>query len=44
MQIAKREGIRGFYKGLLAGNLRQLPAAIVIFLTYENVRHIIRNS
>ncbi|VDN53265.1 unnamed protein product [Dracunculus medinensis] len=38
------EGIRGFYKGLLAGNLRQLPAAIVIFLTYENVRHIIRNS
>ncbi|KAJ1350478.1 hypothetical protein KIN20_006274 [Parelaphostrongylus tenuis] len=32
----KREGIRGLYKGCIMANLRQLPAAIVTFVTYEN--------
>lgn len=36
------EGLRGFYKGLLMGNLRQLPNVVVTFVTYENVRHLIR--
>uniref|UniRef100_A0A1I7WU36 Mitochondrial carrier protein n=1 Tax=Heterorhabditis bacteriophora TaxID=37862 RepID=A0A1I7WU36_HETBA len=36
------EGIYGLYKGCLMANLRQLPAAVVTFLTYENVRHYIK--
>ncbi|KAK6751683.1 hypothetical protein RB195_003228 [Necator americanus] len=34
----RREGFRGLYKGCLMANLRQLPAAVVTFVTYENVR------
>ncbi|KAE9416254.1 hypothetical protein Angca_003572, partial [Angiostrongylus cantonensis] len=37
----KREGVRGLYKGCLMANLRQLPAAIVTFVTYENVKRLI---
>ncbi|KJH46184.1 hypothetical protein DICVIV_07745 [Dictyocaulus viviparus] len=37
-----REGIRGLYKGCLMANFRQLPAAIVTFVTYENVKRYIR--
>uniref|UniRef100_A0A914W0R7 Solute carrier family 25 member 32 n=1 Tax=Plectus sambesii TaxID=2011161 RepID=A0A914W0R7_9BILA len=33
----KREGIRGFYKGLLPSNLRVLPAICITFVVYENV-------
>uniref|UniRef100_A0A0N5BL51 Mitochondrial folate transporter/carrier n=1 Tax=Strongyloides papillosus TaxID=174720 RepID=A0A0N5BL51_STREA len=40
--IYEREGLRGFYKGLFAGNVKQLPTAIVTFLTYENVKHILQ--
>ncbi|WKY07741.1 hypothetical protein Q1695_007314 [Nippostrongylus brasiliensis] len=40
----QREGIRGLYKGCLMANVRQLPAAVVTFVTYENVRRYIRNS
>ncbi|KAK5973824.1 HnRNP-L/PTB/hephaestus splicing factor family protein [Trichostrongylus colubriformis] len=39
-----REGVRGLYKGCLMANLRQLPAAVVTFVTYENVRRYIKNS
>ncbi|KAK6036281.1 hypothetical protein COOONC_26214 [Cooperia oncophora] len=39
-----REGVRGLYKGCLMANLRQLPAAVVTFVTYENVRRFVRNS
>ncbi|VDN00884.1 unnamed protein product [Thelazia callipaeda] len=39
----KVEGVRGFYKGLLMGNLRQLPNVIVTYVTYENVRHLVRH-
>ncbi|KHJ79878.1 hypothetical protein OESDEN_20460 [Oesophagostomum dentatum] len=37
----RREGIRGLYKGCIMANLRQLPAAVVTFVTYENVRRYI---
>ncbi|CEF61974.1 Mitochondrial folate transporter/carrier [Strongyloides ratti] len=40
--IYRREGLRGFYKGLIAGNVKQLPTAIVTFLTYENVKYILQ--
>ncbi len=32
------EGIRGFYKGLVPGTIRVLPATWVTFLVYENVK------
>uniref|UniRef100_A0AC35UCX3 Mitochondrial carrier protein n=1 Tax=Rhabditophanes sp. KR3021 TaxID=114890 RepID=A0AC35UCX3_9BILA len=35
------EGMAGFYKGLLAGNIKQLPAAVVTYWTYENVKYIL---
>uniref|UniRef100_A0A0N4ZQM4 Mitochondrial folate transporter/carrier n=1 Tax=Parastrongyloides trichosuri TaxID=131310 RepID=A0A0N4ZQM4_PARTI len=37
--IYYKEGLRGFYKGLFAGNVKQLPTAIITFLTYENVKY-----
>ncbi|VDK88747.1 unnamed protein product [Onchocerca ochengi] len=39
----RTEGAHGFYKGLLMGNLRQLPNVIVTYVTYENVRDLVRN-
>nr|CTP80736.1 Bm4726 [Brugia malayi] len=39
----RMEGVRGFYKGLLMGNLRQLPNVIVTYVTYENVRYLVRH-
>ncbi|CAG9539812.1 unnamed protein product [Cercopithifilaria johnstoni] len=39
----RMEGLRGFYKGLLMGNLRQLPNVIVTYVTYENVRYFVRH-
>ena len=41
LSTLKREGIRGLYKGCIMANLRQLPAAVVTFVTYENVRRYI---
>uniref|UniRef100_A0A0N5B180 Mitochondrial folate transporter/carrier n=1 Tax=Syphacia muris TaxID=451379 RepID=A0A0N5B180_9BILA len=43
MKTLTTEGIRGLYKGLLIANVRQLPAAIITFVTYENVYHFIKN-
>ncbi|EYC11380.1 hypothetical protein Y032_0050g1887 [Ancylostoma ceylanicum] len=40
----KLEGIRGLYKGCLMANIRQVPAAIVTFVTYENVRSFVKNA
>uniref|UniRef100_A0A1I8EN05 Mitochondrial carrier protein n=1 Tax=Wuchereria bancrofti TaxID=6293 RepID=A0A1I8EN05_WUCBA len=42
-KIYRMEGVRGFYKGLLMGNLRQLPNVIVTYVTYENVRYLVRH-
>jgi len=34
----REEGIRGFYRGLMTGVVRVLPATWVTFLVYENVK------
>uniref|UniRef100_A0A7I4YR34 Mitochondrial folate transporter/carrier n=1 Tax=Haemonchus contortus TaxID=6289 RepID=A0A7I4YR34_HAECO len=44
MDTLTKEGVTGLYKGCLMANLRQLPAAVVTFATYENVRRYIKNS
>ncbi|KIH59814.1 hypothetical protein ANCDUO_09942 [Ancylostoma duodenale] len=41
VDTVRREGFRGLYKGCIMANLRQLPAAVVTFVTYENVRRYI---
>jgi solute carrier family 25 (mitochondrial folate transporter), member 32 len=38
-RIWREEGIRGFYKGLIPGVVRVLPATWVTFLVYENVKY-----
>lgn len=38
LQIWKREGLAGFYKGLGPNLFRVLPSTWVTFLVYENVR------
>ena len=37
-KVLKREGVRGFYKGLGPNLLRVVPSNCVTFLVYENVR------
>lgn len=37
-QTRKREGVRGFYKGLGPSLVRVLPSTSVTFLVYENVK------
>ena len=41
-RIVAQEGAGGLYKGCLMANIRLLPAALVTFVTYENIRHYIR--
>ncbi|CAI2340883.1 unnamed protein product [Caenorhabditis sp. 36 PRJEB53466] len=41
LKTVRKEGITGLWKGCLIANIRQLPAAIVIFLTYENVKRLV---
>ena len=38
-QVAAKEGLRGFYKGLGPNVLRVLPSTCVTFVVYENTRH-----
>ncbi|VDM79489.1 unnamed protein product [Strongylus vulgaris] len=40
----KLEGVFGLYKGCLMANVRQVPAAVVTFVTYENVRNYVKNT
>ena len=40
--IAREEGIRGFYKGLLPHIIRVVPNSAIIFLTYELGVHVRR--
>ncbi|KAK4204306.1 putative mitochondrial folate transporter/carrier [Triangularia verruculosa] len=37
-QLWREEGLRGFYRGVMPGVVRVLPATWVTFLVYENVR------
>ncbi|KAL1877609.1 hypothetical protein VTK73DRAFT_8433 [Phialemonium thermophilum] len=38
-QLWQEEGLRGFYRGVVPGVVRVLPATWVTFLVYENVRY-----
>ncbi|KEY69875.1 hypothetical protein S7711_06431 [Stachybotrys chartarum IBT 7711] len=38
-RIWKEEGVPGFYRGVVPGVIRVMPATWVTFLVYENVRH-----
>ncbi|KAK3684839.1 mitochondrial carrier domain-containing protein [Podospora appendiculata] len=38
-KLAREEGWRGFYRGLVPGVVRVLPATWVTFLVYENVKY-----
>jgi solute carrier family 25 folate transporter 32 len=37
-QLWREEGARGFYRGIVPGVVRVLPATWVTFLVYENVK------
>lgn len=41
LKTIQNEGISGLWKGCLIANVRQLPAAVVTFLTYENVKQLV---
>ncbi|CAB3403994.1 unnamed protein product [Caenorhabditis bovis] len=41
MRTIHNEGIAGLWKGCIIANIRQLPAAIVTFITYENVKRFV---
>ncbi|KAK7456028.1 hypothetical protein Landi51_02272 [Colletotrichum acutatum] len=38
-RIWQEEGVRGFYRGLMPGVVRVMPATWVTFLVYENVKY-----
>lgn len=42
--IAREEGIRGFYRGLLPALLRTVPAAVLTLLSYEKIRDFLDDS
>ncbi|UPK94020.1 hypothetical protein LCI18_004955 [Fusarium solani-melongenae] len=39
VRIWKEDGLRGFYRGLMPGVVRVMPATWVTFLVYENVKY-----
>ncbi|PAV57011.1 hypothetical protein WR25_01745 [Diploscapter pachys] len=44
LHILSSEGLSGLYKGCLMANFRQLPAAVITYLTYEHVKKFLANS
>lgn len=38
-QLWREEGVRGFYRGLVPGVIRVMPATWITFLVYENVKY-----
>lgn len=40
----RREGVRGFYKGLLPNLIRVTPATALTFVVYENVSHALKSK
>lgn len=41
-ETARFEGFRGFYKGITPSILKNLPAASITFVVYENVLNLLR--
>ncbi|XP_027179544.1 folate transporter 1, chloroplastic isoform X1 [Coffea eugenioides] len=41
-QTARYEGLRGFYKGITANVLKNVPAASITFIVYENVLNMLK--
>jgi len=42
--IAKDEGLRGFYRGILPTLLRTVPAAVLTLLSYEKMREYLADN
>ncbi|XP_071735300.1 folate transporter 1, chloroplastic-like [Rutidosis leptorrhynchoides] len=43
-KTAKLEGPKGFYRGITANLLKNLPAASITFIVYENVLHLLKRT
>ncbi|EGT59599.1 hypothetical protein CAEBREN_23882 [Caenorhabditis brenneri] len=41
LKTIRNEGVTGLWKGCFIANFRQLPAAVITFLTYENVKQLV---
>jgi len=41
-QVAKNEGVRGYYKGMGVSLLRVTPQCCITFLVYENIVHLLK--
>ncbi|CAF4224156.1 unnamed protein product, partial [Rotaria sp. Silwood2] len=42
--IAKEEGLRGFYRGLLPNLIRTIPSAVLTLLSYEKMREFLADN
>ncbi len=42
--IAREEGVRGFYRGLLPTLLRTVPAAVLTLSSYEKMREYLADN
>jgi solute carrier family 25 folate transporter 32 len=42
--IAREEGIRGFYRGILPALLRTVPAAVLTLLSYEKIKDFLSDN
>ncbi len=42
--IARDEGVRGFYRGILPTLLRTVPAAVLTLLSYEKMREFLADN
>jgi solute carrier family 25 folate transporter 32 len=38
LTVLRQEGIKGFYRGLSTNLIRSIPAAVVTFTSYEEIR------
>ncbi|KAF2539118.1 hypothetical protein F2Q68_00019139 [Brassica cretica] len=43
-ETARFEGLRGFYKGLTANLLKNVPASSITFIVYENVLKLLKQQ
>lgn len=42
--IAREEGIRGFYRGIIPALLRTVPAAVLTLLSYEKIKDFLSDN